>query len=91
MRPITAQTGWTAVKAIPDKSTDMKGFKINKYPVIGWQVHEDTVSPITPIGVLERGFIATIDLDGGVFGLGLKFSSVDEWLEHITKQYKADS
>lgn len=85
MSAFTAQPGWKAIIATPDK-TNLTGFKVLSYPVIGWRIDHSGTAPITPVFALENGFFATIAPDGGVFSRcspRKKYPSVDAWLEDI--------
>ncbi|MDO9160895.1 MAG: hypothetical protein Q8N35_06165 [Methylococcaceae bacterium] len=95
MSAFTAQPGWKAIIATPDK-TNLTGFKVLSYPVIGWQTSQTsatnpTVDPITPIGLLG-GYVAVIAPDDGVFSKcprGKQYPSVAAWLEDIKSTHGA--
>ncbi|QWF71204.1 hypothetical protein KEF85_01525 [Methylomonas paludis] len=90
MRITSAREGWYALKVSQKELDSFKRSDImtlKKYHIVGWQVHETEIKPITPIGVFESSYVC-IAPNGRVYSSKTVFSNLACWWNYVLTDRK---
>jgi len=86
---ISAEPGWCVLcvsEARLSQAKTAKDLSAKKYPLIAWEIENESVRPRTPLGSLKDCFVAPMSPIGEIFSSYTQkrvFLSEDDWLSDL--------